>query len=98
MLDWFLIFAPILLLPIVALLRFVGCNQAFGLNEVTVIADSADVNCGGPAIDNFEADTEDGGTTGVAFTSNGGNHFTQTDSTAARGDLSSGLLRAVRVQ
>ncbi len=81
MVDSYVILAPILLLPILALLRFIGCNQFWGLNEVTLRPDSADVNCGGPAVDTFEADTEDGGTNGNAFTSTGGNHFSQTDST-----------------
>ncbi len=33
MIDSFVLFAPLLLLPIVALLAFVGCDQAFGLHR-----------------------------------------------------------------
>jgi hypothetical protein len=34
--NWFVPVAPILLLPIVGLLRFVGCNQVFGLYDVSL--------------------------------------------------------------
>jgi len=80
MLDWFLILAPILLLPIVALLRFVGCWLLYHVDPLPT-PDSTDVNCGGPAVDTFEADTGDGGSSGVGFQSTGGSPFTQTDTT-----------------
>src|SRR5271165_3756943 len=35
MIDWFVILTPILLLAVVALLAFVGCDQLLGLNPVT---------------------------------------------------------------
>lgn len=36
MIDPFVLLAPILLLAVVALLRFVGCNQVFGLDETAL--------------------------------------------------------------
>lgn len=34
MVDWYVILAPVLLLAVVALLRFIGCDVVFGLEEV----------------------------------------------------------------
>jgi hypothetical protein len=36
MIDWFVILTPVLLLAIVALLAFVGCDQVFGLNPTSL--------------------------------------------------------------
>jgi hypothetical protein len=36
MIDWFVILTPILLLAVVALLAFVGCDQLLGLNPTTL--------------------------------------------------------------
>jgi len=35
MIDWFVILTPILLLAVIALLGFVGCDQVFGLSQTT---------------------------------------------------------------
>jgi hypothetical protein len=37
MIDWFVILTPVLLLGVIALLGFIGCNQVFGINE-TILA------------------------------------------------------------
>jgi hypothetical protein len=34
MIDWFVFLAPVLLLAVLALLGFIGCDRVFGLNEV----------------------------------------------------------------
>ncbi len=46
--DWFVILAPVLLVPIVALFRFVGCYNPRDLTFGSVAFDSVAVNCGGP--------------------------------------------------
>ncbi len=48
MVDWFLILAPLLLLPVVALFRFVGCYTPVTLGFGVIVFDSVSVNCGGP--------------------------------------------------
>src|SRR5262249_42558978 len=50
--DWFLLFAPVLLLGVVALLRFIGCLSIPDRAKVT----SVEINCGGPETDGFSAD------------------------------------------
>ncbi len=72
MVDWYIILVPLLLLPVIGLLRFIGCNQVWGLNPTILVTDSTDVNCGGPSIDPFQADPDDGGSHTDYFSSNGG--------------------------
>src|SRR6187551_2331722 len=74
--DWFLIFAPVLLIPIVALLRFVGCQLVFPLDPTISQVDVVAVNCGGPQESDgnlvFEKDDNPQGTTAGYFESQGG--------------------------
>jgi hypothetical protein len=37
--DWFVLLTPLLMLGVLALVRFVGCNQIFGLDETVAIVD-----------------------------------------------------------
>ena len=57
MLDSYLILAPLLLLPVVALLRFIGCQLVFPLvdNNVTVIVTPDSVNLGPGQTQQFTA-------------------------------------------
>src|SRR5579862_2275187 len=92
MLDWFVILAPILLLPIVALLRFVGCWALYHVDPLPT-PDSVDVNCGGPQVTDgsltFQDDHVDGGTSdGANFISSGGHPFALNGSTVTVMDLS----------
>jgi len=41
--DWFVLLTPLLMLGVIALVRFVGCNQVFGLGE-TVLIEEAPTN------------------------------------------------------
>ena len=40
--DPYLLLTPILMLGVLALVRFIGCNQIFGLDETVLIADPPD--------------------------------------------------------
>jgi len=37
--DWFVLLTPLLMLGVIALVRFVGCNQVFGLEQTDLIVD-----------------------------------------------------------
>ncbi len=37
--DWFVLLTPVLMLGVIALVRFVGCNQFFGIEETDLIVD-----------------------------------------------------------
>jgi hypothetical protein len=51
MIDSFVLFAPILLLPVAALLAFAGCELVFPLTvEATTLVPKFRINCGGPAV------------------------------------------------
>lgn len=39
MIDWFVLLTPLLMLGVLALVRFVGCNQLFGLQQTEIIVD-----------------------------------------------------------
>src|SRR5579871_2047725 len=54
MIDSFVFLAPILLLPVVMLLAFIGCNAVFGIQPTTLLVRLFRTNCGGPAV----ADTD----------------------------------------
>lgn len=79
--DTYLVLAPILLLPVVALLRFIGCHLVFSLDEVEIESvPVVAVNCGGGAladdVGSWQADADDGGSSGDRFMSTGGSPFT----------------------
>jgi len=48
--DWLVLLAPILLLPIVALLGFIGCQLVFPLQAPPGLAPKVRINCGGLAV------------------------------------------------
>jgi len=50
MIDSFVLLAPILLLAIIGLLGFAGCNWAFGVKDTRLLKYLYRTNCGGPAI------------------------------------------------
>ncbi len=70
--DPFVLLAPVLLLAVIALLRFVGCNQVFGLNPTTLAPSQPDVNGTSPTFET-EGDPE------FTLTVNGAN-FVENDS------------------
>src|SRR5437016_12482779 len=75
--DWYLLLAPVALLAVVVLLRFVGCYNPVQLDP-GILADNVQVNCGGQVVVEdvtFAADDGDGGTSGDRFKSTGGTAF-----------------------
>lgn len=83
MLDDFVLLALPLLLPVVALLRFVGCNAVFGIDPTSLYEPLIAVNCGGPGFMGdaanwyWQGDAGTAGTAGERFYSSGGSPFTQ---------------------
>src|SRR5712692_2486219 len=70
MIDPFVFLAPILLLPVVALLAFAGCQIVFPLNEPTPIRYLFRTNCGGPAVMDMDLGWSDDSDPNAAGTPN----------------------------
>jgi len=61
MIDPFVILAPVLLLPVVALLRFVGCAAILNIDDVTYAPKPGTpvrINCGGLAVADWLGDAD----------------------------------------
>lgn len=67
MIDHFVFFAPILLLAIIALLQFVGCNQVFGVHEVEVYGPLPDFNPESGVVPQGQQVAMSAGPTGTIF-------------------------------
>lgn len=77
MIDSFVLLAPLLLLPLLALFSFVGCNQVFGIDETATLGEPVlvlkfRINCGGPTVPDADLAWEaDDNTTGSARVNTG---------------------------